>query len=137
VITHGEPHAANVIDTPAGLRLIDWDTVALAPRERDLWMMDDGAADPFDAYMAATGVEVDPAAIELYRLEWTLGDLASFAARLRSDHDDNADTRRALDGFATYLTQPESRDRSATSHALHALGGSTSTTAPGTKPRRS
>src|SRR6185503_14185813 len=39
VVTHGEPHAANIIRTDAGLALIDWDTVALAPRERDLWML--------------------------------------------------------------------------------------------------
>jgi spectinomycin phosphotransferase len=39
VITHGEPHAANVMWTDAGPLLIDWDTVALAPPERDLWMV--------------------------------------------------------------------------------------------------
>ena len=39
VITHGEPHPGNVMR--AGLRrmLIDWDTVALGPPERDLWMV--------------------------------------------------------------------------------------------------
>ena len=39
VITHGEPHAANAITAPSGLVLVDWDTVLLAPPERDLWDM--------------------------------------------------------------------------------------------------
>jgi spectinomycin phosphotransferase len=39
VVTHGEPHAANVIRTGDGHVLVDWDTVALAPPERDLWMV--------------------------------------------------------------------------------------------------
>jgi spectinomycin phosphotransferase len=34
VITHGEPHPGNVIQTGDGLRLIDWDTVGLAHRSR-------------------------------------------------------------------------------------------------------
>jgi spectinomycin phosphotransferase len=104
VITHGEPHAGNVLSTRDGLRLIDWDTVALAPRERDLWMLDNGALDSFRTYSTLTGFEIDPAAIELYRLEWKLADLAAFASVLRSPHDDNADTQRALAGLETYLT---------------------------------
>lgn len=40
VVTHGEPHSANVLRGKDGtLHLIDWDTVRLAPRERDLWMV--------------------------------------------------------------------------------------------------
>ena len=46
VITHGEPHAGNVMRAADGHLLVDWDTVALAPPERDLWMVagDDGEA---------------------------------------------------------------------------------------------
>jgi spectinomycin phosphotransferase len=36
VITHGEPHPANVMAVDGRLVLIDWDTVALAPPERDV-----------------------------------------------------------------------------------------------------
>ncbi|WP_020387434.1 phosphotransferase enzyme family protein [Kribbella catacumbae] len=37
VVTHGEPNSANVLRTTDGrMRLIDWDSVLLAPRERDL-----------------------------------------------------------------------------------------------------
>ncbi len=41
VVTHGEPHPGNLLHTPAGLRLVDWDTIAFAPAERDLWMIAD------------------------------------------------------------------------------------------------
>jgi spectinomycin phosphotransferase len=75
VVTHGEPHPGNLLATPDGLRLIDWDTVALAEPERDLWMLDAGPRS-LDGYVAATGHPVDPAALELWRLAWTLSDLA-------------------------------------------------------------
>src|SRR5262249_18785548 len=39
VISHGEPHPANLINANGKLRLVDWDTVGLAPLERDLWML--------------------------------------------------------------------------------------------------
>ncbi len=35
VITHGEPHGGNVMTMSSGLVLVDWDTVLLAPPERD------------------------------------------------------------------------------------------------------
>lgn len=44
VITHGEPHAGNVVHTDEGLMLIDWDTLRWAPRERDLWALDGSMA---------------------------------------------------------------------------------------------
>ena len=39
VVTHGEPHRANlIVDTEGGSPyLVDWDTALVAPRERDLW----------------------------------------------------------------------------------------------------
>jgi aminoglycoside phosphotransferase (APT) family kinase protein len=35
VVTHGEPHAGNVLLTRRGPVLVDWDTVLAAPPERD------------------------------------------------------------------------------------------------------
>ena len=75
VVTHGEPHPGNLLTTAEGLRLLDWDTVALAEPERDLWMLDTHPG-ALDAYVEATGRPVDPAAVELWRLAWTLSDLA-------------------------------------------------------------
>ena len=37
VVTHGEPHSGNFIASPDGaMHFVDWDTVRLGPRERDL-----------------------------------------------------------------------------------------------------
>ena len=100
VITHGEPHAANVLTDGEDRWLIDWDTVALAPPERDLWMLDEvddegaGAA----TYVDATGHQPDRSALAFFRLTWDLKDLASFIQVLRSPHDHDEDTELAYQG---------------------------------------
>lgn len=103
VITHGEPHAGNLIRAAGGLLLIDWDTVALAPPERDLWMLDDGSPDSFAAYEGRTGRRVHPAAIRMYRLSWDLADVASFLDLFRSAHARNQDTEHAWQALSSYL----------------------------------
>jgi spectinomycin phosphotransferase len=95
VVTHGEPHAANVMRTAHGYVLIDWDTVALAPPERDLWMLAGGEAE-LAAYTSTTGHEPDEAAQRLFRLAWDLGDLAEYVNALRGSHGETADARAAL-----------------------------------------
>ncbi len=104
VVTHGEPHPGNTIQTAHGLVLIDWDTVALAPRERDLWMLDDRAPAALDVYRDVAGAEIDRTAIDLYRLAWTLTDLAAFVSVLRAPHGADADSEEALAAFCSYLT---------------------------------
>ena len=95
VITHGEPHAGNLIRTEDGLRLIDWDTVAMAPPERDLWMLDDGTDDALRPYSQATGHAVDRSALRFYRLAWLVTDVAAFVAELRGAHADDANAAHA------------------------------------------
>ena len=97
VVTHGEPHAGNVMRTGAGHVLVDWDTVALAPRERDLWWLSD-EADGLAAYASAAGHEIDPEAVDYFRLTWDLDDVAVNLDVLRSPHVENEDTLDALDG---------------------------------------
>lgn len=93
VITHGEPHPGNLIRTADGVVLVDWDTVALGPPERDLWMFDD---DAWARYERFTGHRVDPDMIRVYGLVWVLADVASFATQLRAPHDESVDDKRAL-----------------------------------------
>jgi len=97
VPTHGEPHPGNVVFAGSTVRLVDWDTVALALPERDLWMLDTAAER--DRYARGSGRPVDDAAIRLYRLRWELDDIASFVRQFRSPHRDNADTARAWGWF--------------------------------------
>jgi spectinomycin phosphotransferase len=110
VVTHGEPHPGNIIRVGSRLMLVDWDTVALAPPERDLWMLDDGAGGPagpagparragragaLARYTALTGTAVDATAISFYRLAWKLADIAAFTGVLRSAHTRTRDTEHA------------------------------------------
>ena len=99
VVTHGEPHAANLMRVGESHVLIDWDTVALAPPERDLWMLVGDTADELSIYGDATGHEVDQVAVDLFRLTWDLADLAAFTNVLRAPHRETADTVKAYDGL--------------------------------------
>jgi spectinomycin phosphotransferase len=95
VVTHGEPHGGNIMRADGRQLLIDWDTVALAPPERDLWMLDDGTAGALAAYTDAIGRTADPMALSYYRLAWRLADLAGFTRRLRSAHRRDGNTEHA------------------------------------------
>ncbi|MGE5156414.1 MAG: phosphotransferase family protein [Betaproteobacteria bacterium] len=101
VLTHGEPHPGNIIVSDGQTLLVDWDTLALALPERDLWMLD--RADERERYAEASGRPVDDAAIRLYRSRWELDDIASIVHALRSPHDDNADSARMWRAFAGSL----------------------------------
>jgi spectinomycin phosphotransferase len=105
VITHGEPHPANLMSVHGRLLLIDWDTVGLACPERNLALVVGSEGEGVDRYQQATGREVDPTAITLYRLRWYLDDLASAVRLCRNDHGDTADTRRWWEGLAPRLAQ--------------------------------
>lgn len=103
VLTHGEPHRGNTIDTDYGVLLIDWDTALLAPRERDLWVLIN--EDPLiaDDYFARTGVEVDARIVELYQRWWVLCEISLFAAELQQPHGETDDTRVAWKMLNSYL----------------------------------
>jgi spectinomycin phosphotransferase len=106
VVTHGEPHAANTMTTVDGrLAMIDWDTVLLAPRERDLWMLDPLDDTDWAAYeVAATA---DSSTIELYRLAWDLSEICGYASAFHAPHADDANTRVAWRSLRGYLTVDE------------------------------
>lgn len=95
VLTHGEPHPGNLIETDGGWRLVDWDTTLVAPPERDLWIVEPGDGSVIGAYEAATGRPVLRSDLELYRLTWKLADIALFVAELRQPHGDTADIQES------------------------------------------
>lgn len=93
--THGEPHWANQMLTDAGtLILVDWETLAAAPRERDL------AALP-EAAQRAEGA--DPEMLELFALEWSLSEVEEYMRWFRAPHTGTDDDRIALDGLREEL----------------------------------
>ena len=104
VVTHGEPHRANVMRTADRRMLVDWDTVALAPPERDLWMVVSETGDEAAAYADATGRTVDAGAMDFFRLTWDLKDLAACLNVLRASHKRTDDTARAYATLASCVT---------------------------------
>jgi spectinomycin phosphotransferase len=103
VVTHGEPHGGNVMRAGQSHALVDWDTVALAPPERDLWMLVGDDGEEATLYTDATGHELDELAVTFFRLRWDLADIAAFTDELRSPHDRNADTEKAYDALMFYV----------------------------------
>ena len=104
VLTHGEPHRANTVTTASGTVLVDWDTMLVAPPERDLWRLVAEDAKVAAEYTALTGVRLDPGALELYGLAWDLGDIAIYASDLHAAHTDTEDVRTAWRSLEGYLS---------------------------------
>ena len=100
VITHGEPNPRNVIGDGTGVWLIDWDTVRWAPRERDLWALGDESAWR-DAY--GRDVRCSEEALEVYRLQWTLVELADFVPALLEATGGTPDLDVAMREVRSYL----------------------------------
>ncbi|GAA4689041.1 phosphotransferase [Nocardioides nanhaiensis] len=92
VVTHGEPHRGNQIDTLQRTLLVDWESVRLAPPERDLrWLPDPAAAG------------ADPAVLRLVELEWRLDEVAQYALRFAGPHPGGPDDEIALAGLRDAL----------------------------------
>ena len=90
VVTHGEPHGANVMTVGDADMLIDWDTVGLAAPERDLWLL--GLDDPATCrYTEATGHQPDVATLALYHERWLLDDIGHLIQFFRGRHDRDPD----------------------------------------------
>ena len=95
VATHGEPGNHNQLVTAAGRLLVDWESLKLAPAERDLrTLVDDGAE---------TGA--DPAMLELFDLEWRLDEISQYAAWFAAPHTGTADDAIAFDGLLEELAR--------------------------------
>lgn len=103
VLTHGEPHPGNTMLTADGWRLIDWDTVLIAPPERDLWDLDPGDGSVLDAYAAATGVTPLPGLLDLYRLGWDVRDMACDTAWLLRPHTGTVNDAKTWKGLSELI----------------------------------
>ncbi|MFI6865795.1 phosphotransferase family protein [Nocardia sp. NPDC050406] len=90
VPTHGEPHNDNQVMSPDGLKLVDWESLALAPPERDYADLVPAANDLLSP---------DPAMMELFALDWRLSEIAEYARWFAAPHDGTEDDRTALDGL--------------------------------------
>jgi Phosphotransferase enzyme family len=105
VLTHGEPHPGNVMLTSAGWRLIDWDTVLIAPPERDLWGLVQRDPAALSGYTAATGIVPSPQLVELYRLRWDIADVAYDVARFFRPHGESANDVESWELLSSLIQQ--------------------------------
>ena len=97
VPTHGQPHTANVLWGEAGPLLVDWESLRVAPRERDLRavLRDADGAEPLSAYVAMGGsLDLDADRVELFDLEWWLGETAAYAVQFHAPHTGDTDEVR-------------------------------------------
>jgi spectinomycin phosphotransferase len=99
VPTHGEPHTANQLVTDQGIVFVDWESLARAPRERDLGtLVGSGYAE-----LAAPNWEM----IELFDLEWRLDELAQYAVWFTRPHTGTDSDRAAFDDLIAELKRPD------------------------------
>ena len=109
VVTHGEPHPGNTITTDQGVMLIDWDTALVAPPERDLRILADGAPEVLDRYADVTGVRPSGDTIELYRRSWSLTEISIFLAQFRRPHTDTEDMETSWSSLERVLESMDER----------------------------
>jgi spectinomycin phosphotransferase len=102
VVTHGEPHEANLVESPDGLVLVDWDTLLIAPPERDLWWLD---GEVVTAYLELTGLLLDAELVALYRLWFDLDKIAQYTEQFRRPHRLGIETSETWDIFTIFLDQ--------------------------------
>ena len=91
VPTHGEPDTRNQLMTQTGTYLVDWESLKLAPKERDLTVL--------DKYGWAHLVDADPRLLEMFDLEWRLDEVSQYAAWFESRHTGSESDAVALEGL--------------------------------------
>ena len=102
-ITHGEPRGANLVVTADGeVRMIDWDTALIAPRERDLWELPrDGIGQ--QRYASLVREHIDARWLRLYAAWYTLAELAVYLVVFRSPHTADQNVIQSWVNFLDYL----------------------------------
>ena len=110
VVTHGEIHPGNVMLTSKGWVMVDWDTILVAPPERDLWRLAQGGGSVLLEYAESTATTPNQQLIELYGIRWDLAEIASFAAEFRQPHEDTEDSRKGLENLRRVLEQLRTED---------------------------
>lgn len=93
VATHGEPGSHNQLVTGDGRLLVDWESLRLAPAERDLRTLADEGAE----------THADPELLELFDLEWRLDEISQYAAWFSAPHAGTADDEIAFGGLLEEL----------------------------------
>ena len=98
VVTHGEPGEHNQWLACGRTYLLDWESLLLAPAERDLGtLIQSGVASE----------RADPDLVRFFDLEWRLAEIQAYTPWLAGPHDSGEDARVALGGLRDELTRPQ------------------------------
>lgn len=95
VATHGEPHSDNQLLTTRGRYLIDWESLKLAPPERDFRLLAD----------ADTDFGTNPEMAEMFDLEWRLDEINQYVIWFAAKHHGTEDDRVAFRALLHELTR--------------------------------
>ena len=105
ILCHADIHAGNtLIDTKGALYIVDWDTLLLAPKERDLMYAGGGQfagrRSPQEEerlfYQGYGPTEADPAGLAYYRYERIVQDIALYCEALLLSDEGGEDREQSL-----------------------------------------
>jgi spectinomycin phosphotransferase len=104
VPTHGEPDTGNQLVTSECRYLVDWESLKLAPAERDLrtWL---ATGEPG----AIAHRRPDHAMLEMFDLEWRLDEISQYSAWFAAPHDGTESASIAFHGLLHELERPDWR----------------------------
>jgi spectinomycin phosphotransferase len=102
VATHGEPDTGNQLVTAAQRYLVDWESLKVAPAERDLRLFVD-----LGCREALTGRSLDWRMVEMFDLEWRLDEIAQYAAWFAAAHTGSASDAVAYGGLLHELDRAD------------------------------
>lgn len=115
VLCHADIHSGNVlIDASDTLYVVDWDTLTIAPKERDLMFIGGGIGRGWNTpaedalfYQGYGETDIDLAALTYYRYERIVQDIAAFCEQLLDSDEGGDDRSQALRFFGSQF-QPGS-----------------------------
>ena len=118
VLCHADIHAGNLLVSDSGdLYLVDWDTLILAPKERDLMYVGAGlrvADTPAQERLFYQGYgpcAVDSVALAYYRYERIVEDIAAFCQQLLLTDEGGTDREQSLGYLASSFLPGHVLDR--------------------------
>jgi len=128
-LCHGDIHAGNIlIDTTNRLYLVDWDTLVIAPKERDLMFIGGGIGGMWNRdhevgwfYRGYGQAKINLTALTYYRYERIVQDIAVTCEQLLGTREGGDDRVAMLDQLASQFKPNNVVDIAcATDQRLHA-----------------
>lgn len=105
VLSHGDITGLNIIQTEAGLKLLDWDGVLMAPKERDLNFFLDVPNFPLRDYLFKTSYDsVNKDAAKYYGYRWAIESIIVNFQRLFNYREDFGEQKQLVKEIEYYIS---------------------------------